>query len=96
MFDLPTLSKKERKRAHDFRQYLLDEGFSMCQYSVYMRFIGSREKTAAFARRIKANVPQWGKVSVLCFTDRQFGTIQTFHNAKPDSSGEKPEQLLLF
>lgn len=96
MFDLPTLTKQERKRAYDFRQYLLDEGFTMSQYSVYLRFIGSREKTDAFAKRIKKNVPPFGKVSVLCFTDKQFGTIQTFYNAKRDDNPEKPEQLLLF
>lgn len=96
MFDLPTLSKQERKRAHDFRQYLLDEGFSMSQFSVYMRFIGSREKTGAFARRIKEKVPPMGKVSILCFTDKQFGTIQTFFNADIKPPSKKPQQLMLF
>jgi CRISPR-associated protein Cas2 len=96
MFDLPTLTKKERKRAHDFRQYLLDEGFTMSQFSVYLRFIGSREKSSAFSRRIKENVPQMGKVSVLCFTDKQFGTIETFYNAMPGNTPKNPDQFMLF
>ncbi len=96
MFDLPTLTKQERKKAHGFRQYLLDEGFTMSQFSVYLRFIGSREKTHAFSRRIKEKVPLLGKVSVLCFTDKQFGTIETFFNAKAGNTPKNPAQLLLF
>lgn len=96
MFDLPTLTKQERKRAHNFRQYLLDEGFTMAQLSVYLRFIGSREKTLAFSRRIKEKVPPLGKVSVLYFTDKQFGTIETFFNTKLEKAQKNPDQLMLF
>lgn len=96
MFDLPTLTKKERKRAGDFRKYLLDEGFTMAQFSVYLRFIGSREKTYAFSRRIRGRVPEQGKVSILYFTDKQFGNIETFFNANPKDTPKNPEQLMLF
>lgn len=96
MFDLPTLTRKERKNAHDFRQYLLDEGFTMSQFSVYLRFVGSREKSEAFSRRIQQHVPEMGKVSILCFTDKQFGTIQTFYNARTENLAKKPDQLMLF
>jgi len=96
MFDLPTLTKRERKRAHDFRQYLLDEGFTMEQLSVYMRFIGSREKSEAFIKRIKANIPPLGNVKILCFTDKQFATIRTFYNTSFKEQPKNPAQLLLF
>ncbi|MCH2548254.1 MAG: CRISPR-associated endonuclease Cas2 [Alphaproteobacteria bacterium] len=78
MFDLPVVEKAERKKAYDFRQYLLDEGFAMAQYSVYLRFIGSREKCDAFTRRIKQKIPPLGKVDILYFTDKQFATMQSF------------------
>ena len=38
MFDLPVGTDKERKRATKFRNFLLDEGFSMSQFSVYLKF----------------------------------------------------------
>lgn len=38
MFDLPVGSKKETREATKFREYLLDEGFEMSQFSVYARF----------------------------------------------------------
>lgn len=41
-FDLPVLSKKQRKAATGFRQWLLDDGFHMLQFSVYARRPGCR------------------------------------------------------
>ena len=96
MFDLPTLTKRERKKAGDFRKYLMDEGFTMSQLSVYLRFIGSREKTYAFSRRIRDKVPEHGKVSILYFTDKQFANIETFSNACVEKNPENPNQLMLF
>ena len=36
-FDLPTDTKKERKAAADFRKQLIQDGFIMFQFSIYMR-----------------------------------------------------------
>ena len=41
MFDLPTTTKKQRKDAADFRKTLVKDGFSMLQYSVYIRHCAS-------------------------------------------------------
>lgn len=38
MFDLPVLTKRQRSEATRFRHFLLDEGFWMAQYSVYVRY----------------------------------------------------------
>lgn len=96
MFDLPVLTKKERKAASDFRNFLLDKGFEMSQLSVYFRFCGSREKADAQVNSIRQRVPSSGKVSILFFTDYQFGQIVQIANRKPVKTPEKPEQLLLF
>ena len=42
-FDLPTETATDRKRATKFRKNLLDDGFTMFQFSIYMRFCASRE-----------------------------------------------------
>lgn len=39
LFDLPVLEKEERKEASDFRKFLLDEGFTMSQFSVYLKLL---------------------------------------------------------
>jgi CRISPR-associated protein Cas2 len=42
-FDLPTETKKDRKAYATFRKTLLQNGFSMIQYSIYSRHCSSRE-----------------------------------------------------
>ena len=36
-FDLPTDTKKERKAYADFRKKLMRDGFTMFQFSIYVR-----------------------------------------------------------
>ena len=36
MFDLPVLTAPQRREATRFRKFLLDRGFSMVQFSVYV------------------------------------------------------------
>lgn len=44
MFDLPVTTAAERRRARRFHNNLLDEGFTMKQFSVYLRYFDSRPK----------------------------------------------------
>ena len=96
MFDLPVLSKKQRKRATRFRNDLLDLGFQMSQYSIYMRFCGNREKAETVTKKVGKKVPPEGSVSVLAFTDKQYGNMQVFHGATKDDSDRERKQLLLL
>jgi len=96
LFDLPVLTPEERKAATDFRNYLLDEGFEMAQFSVYLRCTPGKEAASAYIRRIEAAVPAEGKIDILQFTDRQYENIICFRGRARESSREKPSQLLLF
>ena len=53
MFDLPTETKKQRKAATDFRKSLIADGFTMFQFSIYVRNCASRENTDVHVKRIK-------------------------------------------
>ncbi|MBN2017420.1 MAG: CRISPR-associated endonuclease Cas2 [Candidatus Cloacimonetes bacterium] len=96
MFDLPVKKDVDRKRATKFRNYLLDEGFSMSQYSVYMRFCGTRERVDSYKNKIREHVPPSGDVCILCFTDKQYGKIEHFCNRKKEKMPDKTGQYLLF
>src|SRR5690554_6614525 len=61
-FDLPTETKKDRQTATRFRKHLLDDGFAMFQFSIYMRFCASRENSDVHIRRLKNNLPSQGKI----------------------------------
>ena len=96
MFDLPVTEDVDRRRAAKFRKFLLDEGFSMSQFSVYLRFCGIRDKVKSYVRKIDANVPPNGKVSILCFTDKQYGKIINFSNRQRANMPKKSQQYVLF
>ncbi len=96
LFDLPVVTKSERKRATKFRKFLLDLGFEMVQFSVYTRFAASRELAESYAKQIGDVVPPYGKLDVLFFTDKQFAQTQRFRGQKRIETPGKPEQLSLF
>jgi CRISPR-associated protein Cas2 len=43
-FDLPTETKKQRSVATRFRKSLIDDGFNMFQFSIYLRHLPSEGK----------------------------------------------------
>lgn len=96
LFDLPTNTKSQRKRASDFRQSLIEDGFSMMQYSVYYRHCGSLEACEKHVKVIKRIIPAEGKISILKFTDKQFESIETFLGKKIEKMPSVPKQLELF
>ena len=53
-FDLPTETKKERKAASDFRNKLQKDGFTMFQFSIYIRHCASAENAEVHVKRIKS------------------------------------------
>lgn len=95
MFDLPVVEREDRRAATRFRDYLLDEGFHMGQYSVYLRLLDGRDSADALMRRIEANVPSRGSIHILTITDKQYENIRTFQG-KRRGNPKKPEQLQLF
>ena len=96
MFDLPVVEPEERRIAAKFRDFLEKQGFGMCQFSVYAKYCGPREKLESLVSMIDANIPEQAKVNILTFTDKQFGRIVILENRKRKPSKENPEQLLIF
>ena len=91
------MTKPQRKAATKFRQWLLDEGWEMSQFSVYLRWCVGREQVDARMRAIARQVPQDGKVHVLSVTDKQFETMTVFRGRAPEKRQKgTPQQLLLF
>jgi len=95
-FDLPTETKKDRRAATRFRKNLLDDGFTMFQFSIYMRFCASRENANVHTRRVKHSLTEYGKVGILQITDKQFGMIELFFGQKPAALEKPTQQLELF
>ena len=96
LFDLPTDSKKARKEYTQFRKKLLNDGFTMMQYSVYMRHGSSDENAQVHVKRVKASLPADGEVRIVKITDKQFSKIQVFYGKKRIPVESAPNQLELL
>ncbi|MGO1077200.1 CRISPR-associated endonuclease Cas2 [Inquilinus sp. CA228] len=96
LFDLPTETKAHRRAYARFRKDLLEDGFTMMQFSVYQRHCASRENADVRIRRMGSLLPAEGEVRFLVITDRQFGNIATFWGRDRQPNAPSPTQMELF
>lgn len=95
-FDLPTDEKEDRFVYAQFRKNLLKNGFTMFQFSVYTRHCASRENAEVHLKRVKRYLPDRGKTSILCITDKQFETMEIFHGFIKTAVPKGIQQLEMF
>ncbi len=96
MFDLPVVLKAERKAATEFRKALLDMGFEMSQFSVYMRMCTSPTQVDTYCKHVELALPAGGKVNILQFTDKQYERIISYHGQAKQPANKTPDQFDLF
>lgn len=82
LFDLPTDTKKERKLAAQFRKDIMGDGFTMFQFSIYVRHCASMENAEVHMKRVRTFVPDTGKICMFTLTDKQFANVETFFGRK--------------
>ncbi len=95
-FDLPTKTKTEVKVANRFRNLLIKDGFTMFQFSIYLRHCASRENAHVHLKRVKNALPKHGKIGILMVTDKQFGMMEIYHGQKEIPIPPPVQQLELF
>lgn len=96
MFDLPVITKPERKAANKFRLSLLDLGFLRSQLSVYMRFCTSYKQVQTYCQLVEQALPLGGQVNILQMTDKQYERIISFQGRKAMPTKKTPDQFDLF
>ena len=98
VFDLPTQTKIQRKRYAGFRKLLLEHGFTMMQFSVYLRNMPTIHAAQALVKRIGPHTPPQGKCAFVLITDKQYGMTKNFYGPTPAQQKipKKYEQLILF
>ncbi|MDE1549160.1 CRISPR-associated endonuclease Cas2 [Jeotgalibaca caeni] len=97
MFDLPVVTKKERKIATKFRKYLLDEGYVMMQYSVYYRICNGYDMAKKYIQILERVVPKKGSVRAFVLTEKQFSEMKLLvGDPLPIEEKVKSENLSVF
>lgn len=95
-FDLPVETKKDRKNYATFRKSMLKDGFTMFQFSAYLRHCASRENSEVHVKRVQGNLPPRGHVGILTITDKQFGMMKIYYGPDEKEKPPIPQQLELF
>ena len=70
-FDLPTETQKDKKAYTLFRKNLQKDGFTMFQFSIYVRHCASYENAEVHIKRVKSFLPEFGQIGILCITDKR-------------------------
>ena len=97
IFDLPVVEKKERKIATRFRKALLDDGYEMLQYSVYVRLCANRDDANVHLSRVQQQAPENGSIRMIMLTENQYNDMKIICGVQ--SAQEKAEttsQLAFF
>ncbi|MEG2761333.1 MAG: CRISPR-associated endonuclease Cas2, partial [Mucinivorans sp.] len=71
-------------------------GFTMFQFSIYLRHCPSRENADVHILRVKSSLPPSGEVGILCITDKQFSQMELFQGRKVETKNAPCQQLELF
>lgn len=96
MFDLPTGTAEERKEAARFRKFLLNDGYYMLQFSIYVRICNGTEAADKHEQRLKNNLPEQGSVRLLRITERQYTSMQILiGNPSPDLDTDYEKTAIL-
>ena len=96
MFDLPTDTAAARRHYTKFRKALVKDGFTMMQYSVYVRHCASEENADVHEKRVTAHLPPDGEIRVLRITDKQYERMGVFWGKMRKPTEQPPRQLELF
>ena len=95
-FDLPVKTKKERRIATAFRNFLLKDGYHMVQFSVYSRVCNGNDDVEKHKKRMKFNLPNNGSVRSLVITEKQYESIDILVGKISKEERDKIEQLTIF
>ncbi len=76
LFDLPTKTKRERKDYAVFRKMLIQHGFAMLQFSVYVRITRNHDDLEKYIKIIEHRRPPKGDVRCLKITEKQYAGIR--------------------
>lgn len=98
IFDLPTETKAQRRKANKFRLDLKKLGFRMMQLSCYIKSCYGIENYESEVKKVERRVPDKGEVCILTLTEKQYNSMKYYYNQRVGNQKIKPDtdQLRLF
>lgn len=75
LFDLPTVEDYERKEYTKFRKSLISNGYTMLQFSVYIKCVNTQTKVEQELKKIQNSVPTNGNIRLIAITEKQYANM---------------------
>ena len=75
-FDLPMVTKAEKRSYVQFRRFLLNDGYDMIQWSVYGRILNGTDAEKKHLQRLADNLPPAGSIRSMTVTEKQFAGMR--------------------
>ena len=72
LFDLPSVEAYEKKEYRIFKQALVKNGYTMMQFSVYMKPINGQIKVESEIKKLSKYLPDSGNIRLIQVTEKQY------------------------
>ena len=82
MFDLPIVTKKQKRIYANFRKWLLQRGYLMLQYSIYVKIFANNDSLEQHKIVLKKNTPKEGQIRLITLTEKQFARMDIILGGK--------------
>ena len=96
-FDLPMVTKAEKRAYVQFRRFLLNDGYDMIQWFVYGRILNGKDAETKHLARLADSLPPAGSVRCMTVTEKQYAGIKLLVGIPLFQEKKVPAtQMLLF
>lgn len=96
-FDLPVVKREDRREYQQFRKFLLNDGYTMIQFSVYSRICNGIDGANKHIIRLNKSLPHKGSVRFLQVTEKQYSEMKFLvGKPKPQEKRVDSRQLSIF
>lgn len=96
LFDLPVLTKENRRNYTRFRKFLIKNGFIMLQESVYCKMAANQNSAKIITDNVRRNKPSEGLVQVLSVTEKQFSKMEYITGEFTSDLIDSDERLVII
>lgn len=97
IFDMPVQTDDQRREYRKFRDFIMDDGFGMLQYSVYVRYCPNDCDATKHIDRITKKKPKYGNIRIIKITENQFASMIMIAGEKSEQEQVvSPDQLLML
>lgn len=96
MFDMPVITAEDKREYTKFRNKLIDDGFMMIQFSVYVRICKNQDDVIKHVNRVKLMGPKRGNIRLLQVTEKQYEDMIMIRGIKSDDESFSNDSLIII